>query len=84
MIIKLICSPFFLIVDGIIALLPVLTYIPTSIADTITLLLKAMQFFPPDVWIMAIGNIVFWITVHFIVALIKFILGWIPFLSMGD
>lgn len=83
MIIKLICSPFFLLVDGIISLIPVLTYIPTSIVDTISLLLKAMQFFPNDVWIMAIGNIVFWITLHFIISLIKFILSWIPLVNMG-
>ncbi len=84
MIIELICAPFFLLVDGIIALLPVLTYIPTSIVDTVSLLLKAMQFFPNDVWVMAISNIVFWLTVHFIVSLIKFVVGWIPFISMGD
>lgn len=84
MIIELICTPFFLLVDGIIALLPVLTYIPTSIVDTVSLLLKAMQFFPIDVWVMAIGNIVFWLTIHFIVSLIKFVVGWIPFISMGD
>lgn len=83
MIIKLICSPFFLLVDGIIALIPVLTYIPTSIVDTISLLLKAMQFFPTDVWIMVISNIVFWILLHFVIALIKFIISWIPFVNMG-
>lgn len=83
MIIKLICSPFFLLIDGVIKLIPVLTYIPTSIVDTISLLLKAMQFFPTDVWIMVISNIVFWITLHFIIALIKFIISWIPFINMG-
>lgn len=83
MIIKLICAPFFLLIDGLISLTPVLTYIPTSIVDTISLLLKAMQFFPNDVWIMAIGNIVFWVTVHFVISLIKFIVGWIPFINMG-
>jgi len=83
MIIKLICAPFFLLADGLIALIPILTYIPTSIVDTISLLLKAMQFFPPDVWIMAIGNIVFWTTVHLIIGLIKFILGFIPTMDGG-
>lgn len=83
MILELICLPFFLIVDGLIALLPVLTYIPTSVADTITLLLKAMQFFPNDVWIMTIGNIIFWTTVHLIVGLIKFILGFVPTMDGG-
>lgn len=83
MIIKLICSPFFILIDGIIALMPTLTYIPTSIVDTVSLLTKAMQFFPTDVWVMVIGNIVFWTVLHFIVSLIKFIVGWIPFINMG-
>lgn len=83
MIIKLICEPFFLLIDGVIALMPVLTYIPTSIVDTVSLLLKAMQFFPVDVWIMAIGNIIFWVLLHFTISLIKFIVSWIPFINMG-
>ena len=83
MIIKMICAPFFLLVDGLIAMLPVLNYIPSSIADTTTLLLKAMQFFPNDVWVMTLGSIVFWLTVHLIIGLVKFILSWIPIVNMG-
>lgn len=78
MIIELICAPFFLVMQGIISYIPILTYIPTSIVDTLSLLIKAMQFFPIDVWSMVIGNIIFWITVHLIIGLIKFILGFIP------
>lgn len=81
MIVELLCSPFVLLANGIIALIPVINYVPTSIVDTVTLLLKAMQFFPTDVWIVTIGNIVFWIGVHLVVGLIKFILGFIP--TMG-
>ena len=69
--------------NGLIALLPVLTYIPTSIVDTLSLLLKAMQFFPTDVWIMVIGNILFWVSLHFVVSLLKFVLSLIPFVNMG-
>lgn len=83
MIVELLCAPFFLLIQGLINLMPVLTYIPTSIVDTVTLLLKAMQFFPSDVWVMCIGNIVFWTTVHLIIGLIKFIVGWIPTMDGG-
>lgn len=83
MIIELICSPLLLFAKGIIAILPILTYIPNSIVSTLDLLLKAMQFFPLDVWIMVIGNIVFWITLHLIWSIINFILRLIPFLDMG-
>lgn len=83
MIVELLCAPFFLLIQGLINLIPVLTYIPTSIVDTVTLLLKAMQFFPSDVWFMCIGNIVFWTTVHLVIGLIKFILGFVPTMDGG-
>lgn len=83
MIIELICTPLLLFSKGIVAMIPTLTYIPNSTVNTISMLVKAMQFFPSDVWIMVIGNIVFWITVHLIWAIINFILGLIPFLNMG-
>lgn len=83
MIIELICTPFFLIAQGIISLIPVLDKLPTTIVDTVSLLIKAMSFFPADVWAMAIGNIVFWTAVHLIIGLIKFIVGWIPTMDGG-
>lgn len=83
MIIELICLPLLIFAKGIISIFPVLTYLPNSIVDTLDLLLKAMQFFPSDVWIIVIGNIVFWITLHLIWAVINFILRLIPFVNMG-
>ena len=83
MIIELICTPFFLIAQGIISLIPVLNELPTTIVDTVSLLSKAMSFFPTDVWVMAIGNIIFWTTVHLIIGLIKFILGFVPTMDGG-
>ena len=83
MIIELICTPFFLIAQGIIGLIPVLDELPTTIVDTVSLLTKAMSFFPVDVWAMAIGNIVFWVALHLLIGLIKFIVGWIPTMDGG-
>ncbi len=84
MIIELICMPLFLLVRGILGIIPVLTYIPTSIADTITLIVKGMQFFPFDVWFICISSFVFWITVHLVYGIINFILKLIPILGMGQ
>lgn len=83
MIVELICAPFFLLAQGIISLIPVLNELPTTIVDTLSLLIKAMSFFPSDVWAMAIGNIVFWTTVHLVIGLIKFILGFVPTMDGG-
>lgn len=84
MIVELICTPLLLLVRGILSVIPVLNYIPTSIADTITLLLKAMQFFPFDVWFICISSFVFWITLHLIYGFINFILRLIPIVNMGQ
>lgn len=84
MIIELICSPLLLMVRGITNIIPILTYIPNSIVDTITLLLKAMQFFPFDVWFICISSFIFWITVHLVYGLINFILRLIPIVNMGQ
>lgn len=83
MIIELICLPLLALAKLIIGLIPAIEYIPNSVSDTISLLVKAMQFFPEDVWVLAIGNIVFWITVQLIWSVIKFVLGLIPFLNIG-
>lgn len=83
MILEGICMPFIWIIEGLINMLPILTYLPTSIVDTISLLMKAMQFFPSDVWVMTLGNIVFWTTIHLIIGLVKFILGFIPTMDGG-
>ena len=83
MIIEMVCIPLLLFSKGFIGMLPVFDSLPNNIASTIDLILKAMQFFPSDVWIMVIGNIVFWITLQLIWAVVHFILRLIPFLNMG-
>lgn len=84
MIIELICAPLMLLLRGVLSMLPVLTYLPNSLVSTLDLLLKAIQFFPNDVWIICIGSFVFWFSAHFVIGLIKFIVGWIPLLNIGN
>lgn len=84
MIIELICSPLLLLIRGILTVIPILTYIPNSIVDTITLLVKGMQFFPFDVWFLCISSFVFWIGVHLVYGFINFILKLIPILNIGQ
>lgn len=84
MIVELLCAPLLLLVRGILGLIPVLTYIPNSIVDTVTMLIKAMQFFPFDVWFICISSFIFWAVLHLIYSFINFILRLIPFLNMGQ
>ena len=83
MIIELICTPLLLLTKGIIAMFPTLDYLPESVVNTFEMLVKAMLFFPNDVWITVIGNIIFWVTLHLIWGIVKFVLGLIPFVNMG-
>lgn len=84
MIIELICMPLLLLVRGVLNVIPVLNYIPQSIADTISMLVKAMQFFPFDVWFICISSFIFWITAHLVYGFINFILRLIPLLNIGQ
>ena len=78
MIIKLICSPFILMIQGIIELLPILNFNNDSMVSLVNLVITGMNFFPSEVWIMVIGSIIFWLTVHIIVGIYMFILDLIP------
>lgn len=78
MIIELLCTPVFLLIKGLIQLIPVAFQIPNWLADLISLLIKGMQFFPPDVWAIAIGNIIFWLLLQFIWAIIEWVYKKIP------
>ena len=78
MIIKLICSPFILMINGIIELLPILNFNTNSMVSLTNLIVTGMNFFPAEVWIMIIGSIIFWLTVHTIVGIYMFVLDLIP------
>lgn len=82
MIIKLICAPFVLLVKALLSAISFQIVIPASIADTITLLVKAMQFFPFDVWVLCLGSFTFWIAVHILIGIFVFLLGKIPLINI--
>ncbi len=85
MILEGICYLAFLVAQGIISGLPNVNSSSNSsfITDTISLISKALQFFPADVWAFAVGSFIFWIGLHLIVGLVKFILGFIPTMDGG-
>lgn len=73
MILMLLLAPFFGIVTTIISLLPNNAFEGVDIAGFVNMFATAFQFFPPDVWILCIGCITFWVTVHLIFAIFNFI-----------
>lgn len=85
MILMLITAPLFLLVGGIITLIPEGSFtISSSITGMVNMFSIAFQFFPVDVWIAFFGSITFWITVHLVYGFINFILKLIPILGMGQ
>lgn len=79
MIIKLICSPFVLMINGLIELLPILGVGVSSITSIAKMISIGLNFFPSDLWIMVFGCVIFWITINTIFGIYMFILNLIPF-----
>ena len=78
------CTPLFWIVTSIIALLPNSTFEGQAVTGLVGMFSTAFQFFPADVWILALGSITFWITIHAVFGLVNFILKLIPIINIGQ
>lgn len=74
MIIQLLCTPLQFLVNGLIRLLPVFDTVNSTVSGLFDMLSVALQFFPADVWILALGSIVFWLTVRTALAIAFFVL----------
>lgn len=79
MIIMGMCAPLFYLFTSIIALLPNSVFENQSVVGLVGMFSTAFQFFPADVWILALGSITFWITVHLAIGVFKFALSLLPF-----
>lgn len=60
MIIMLIVTPIFLLINSLIDLLPQMEGLPTWVNDLATVIGYALNVVPIDVWVFSIGNIIFW------------------------
>ena len=81
MILMLLFSPFIGIIKFCIGLLPTFS-VTSEITGFFGLLHTALQFFPTDVWIVLISNIVFWVSGYEVKGIINFILGVLPFVNI--
>lgn len=59
MIIKLICSPFILMINGIIELIPASVFNTDNVTALLNMVDIGLNFFPADVWILILGSVVF-------------------------
>lgn len=78
MIIELICTPIFILLDFIISFLPVGITIPDWAISFIGLIQKALFFFPPDVLTTVVSVIVVSYSAQFIWAITEWVYKKIP------
>ena len=81
MLIKLICSPLIILVNGIIDMLPSSVFNTENVNSLLHMIDVGLNFFPADVWVLILGAVVFWFTVHFAVGIYMFIKGLIPIIG---
>ena len=75
MIVKVLVGTLFLVLKGAIGLLPTFSSYGEAPQGLMTMLSIAFQFFPADVFAIALGSIIFWITVNVVFGGIKFVLN---------
>lgn len=81
MIIEALCSALVALGTGIIKLLPQVVAPMVGFEQAVSIMSYALWFFPIDLWIIAIGNIAFWIVTSFSWSLIEWIYKKIPGVS---
>lgn len=82
MLVKLFLAPAILLIRSLIELLPILQLPAERVAGLFNMIVTALNFFPVDCWLLCLGTIVFWVSVHLIVGVIHFIAGLIPILNI--
>lgn len=78
MIIELLTTPIFLLIELIINMLPQGIEIPSFINSTINLLKIPMSIFPLDLWFVIIGNVGFWYGSQLLWSIIEWVYKKIP------
>lgn len=78
MIIEGICLLIFGVVELVISLLPTIEVTTISNTSAIELLSWGLYFFPLDLWVICIGNIILWIIVQFTWATVEWVYKKIP------
>ena len=79
MIIEFLINPFILIIRGLINLFPQFEQTPDWATNFFNMLNTACLFIPVDVWIAVLSNVFFWITIHLVIGIVRFIYDVLPF-----
>lgn len=81
MILELVWTPFFLLMEFIISLIPIAFQLPAWALDTTILIQRGLSFFPSGVSMVIFTNILFWLTGLTTWAIIEWVYKKIPGVS---
>lgn len=82
MIVELLLSPIFLLIRGFIALIPDTGFsLPGWFLTFADVVRVGLSFFPSNVFIIIIGNIAFWLTLHMTWSIIEWLYKKLPGVS---
>ena len=78
MIIELVTSPIFVLIDSIIGLIPEGLVLPNFVSQTLELLKYPLSIFPVDLWVVIISNVTFWYGAQILWAIVEWVYKKIP------
>lgn len=78
MLIELVTSPIFGLINVIVNMIPDGFNVPNFVSYTLDILKYPLALFPRDLWILIIGNIAFWYTVQLTWGVVEWVYKKIP------
>lgn len=78
MIIELLLSPIYVLLSGFLGILPNAIDLPNWIDSALSVLVKGLCFFPNNTFSIIIINILFWLNLHLLWAVIEWVYHKIP------
>ncbi|MDD3016680.1 MAG: hypothetical protein PHR41_09365 [Lactococcus chungangensis] len=71
-------SIIFTLVLGVLGSMPYVPELPSWVGSAVRLISSGLAFFPTDVWVVTIANIVFWLDAHLVWACVEWVYKKIP------
>lgn len=81
MIVELLLSPIFFLINSLINFIPPGYSLPQWGVNFFTVVSRALAFFPRPVFVIIVSNVLFWLTLHMTWAIIEWVYKKIPGVS---
>ena len=78
MLIELFFNPIFILINKLVGLIPVLPETGSWVGQTASMLAKPLSIFPTDIWVAIFVNVIAWLAIDFVWAIIEWAYKKIP------